>query len=222
MIRLNLSNRPEWLDLLPGLRVLVAPLTTALMVSARADPAIEGLSETSSQEDMALAMAKAVARRALLEWEGVGDEAGNLVPVSPARIDALLDIWPVFEAFQAQYVARGLMLDAEKKRLRALADWSFGGGDGYCAACSGPCLDCPARLNQPLTVEGWQVWDLTQRLGGQLHIAPGAVIGWDMGAALALAAALGIAPLIAAELLPEIEAVMVRKLNEQMEGRRNG
>ena len=41
MIRLNLSNRPEWLDLLPGLRVLVAPLTTALMVSARADPAIE-------------------------------------------------------------------------------------------------------------------------------------------------------------------------------------
>jgi hypothetical protein len=28
--------------------------------------------------------------------------------------------------------------------------------------------------------------------------------------------------LIAAELLPEIEAVMVRKLNEQMEGSRDG
>ena len=50
---------------------------------------------------------------------------------------------------------------------------------------------------------------------------PGAVLGWDMGAALALAAALGIDALIAAELLPEIEAVMVRKLNEQMaEGNR--
>ena len=109
-----------------------------------------------------------------------------------------------------------------KKRLRALADWSFGGGDGYCAACAGPCPDCPARLNRPQTVEGWQVWDLTQRLGGQLRIAPGAVIGWDMGAALSLASALGINALIAAELLPEIEAVMVRKLNEQMEGRRNG
>ena len=45
---------------------------------------------------------------------------------------------------------------------------------------------------------------------------PVAVLGWDMGAALALAAALGIDALIAAELLPEIEAVMVRKLNEQM------
>jgi len=37
-----------------------------------------------------------------------------------------------------------------------------------------------------------------------------------MGAALALASALGVNTLIAAELLPEIEAVMVRKLNEQM------
>ena len=37
-----------------------------------------------------------------------------------------------------------------------------------------------------------------------------------MGAALAMAKALGIAPLITAELLPEIEAVMVRKLNEQI------
>ena len=114
MIRLNLSNRPEWLDLLPGLRVLVAPLTTALMVSARADPAIDGLSEGSSQEDMALAMAKAVARRAVLDWEGVGDYAGDAVPITPEGIDALLEIWPVFEAFQAQYVARGLMLDQEK------------------------------------------------------------------------------------------------------------
>ena len=37
-----------------------------------------------------------------------------------------------------------------------------------------------------------------------------------MGAALALAHALGIGTLIVAELLPEIEAVMARKLNEQM------
>ena len=42
------------------------------------------------------------------------------------------------------------------------------------------------------------------------------MLGWDMGAALMLAQALGIDPLITAELLPEIEAVMVRKLNEQI------
>jgi len=50
-----------------------------------------------------------------------------------------------------------------------------------------------------------------------LRVSPGAVLGWDMGAALAMAQALGVNTLIAAELLPEIEAVMVRKLNEQLE-----
>ena len=65
-----------------------------------------------------------------------------------------------------------------------------------------------------MTFEGWQVWDLVGRLGGQLRVIPGAVIGWDMGAALALAAALGFEPMAAAELLPEIEAVMVRRTNE--------
>ena len=114
MIRLNLTATPQWLDLTPGLRLLVGPLTTALMVSARADPAIEALPEGASQEALALAMAKAVARRAVLDWEGVGDDAGNVVPVTPEGIDALLEIWPVFEAFQTQYVAKGLILDAEK------------------------------------------------------------------------------------------------------------
>ncbi|ARJ70317.1 hypothetical protein DRW48_14965 [Paracoccus suum] len=60
---------------------------------------------------------------------------------------------------------------------------------------------------------------MAQRLTGQLRIATGVggatVLGWDMTAALAVARALGVDPLIAAECLPEIEAVMVRKLNEQ-------
>ena len=114
MIRLNLTAAPSWLTLALGLRLQVAPLTTALMVSARADPAIEALPEDVSQEALALAMAKAVARRAVLDWEGVGDDAGNVVPVTPEGIDALLEIWPVFEAFQTQYVAKGLILDVEK------------------------------------------------------------------------------------------------------------
>lgn len=45
----------------------------------------------------------------------------------------------------------------------------------------------------------------------------GAVLGWDMGAALQLGQALGLSSLIIAELLPPIEAVMVRKTNAEME-----
>lgn len=60
------------------------------------------------------------------------------------------------------------------------------------------------------------------RLGGQLRVIPEAVLGWDMAAALALADALGVSRIIAAELLPAIEAVMVHKANEQIESVRNG
>ena len=45
---------------------------------------------------------------------------------------------------------------------------------------------------------------------------PGAVVGWDLTAALALSDALGIPPAASAELLPNIEAVVVRKLNEEL------
>ncbi len=114
MIRLNLTATPEWLDLAPGLRLKVAPLTTALMVSARADAALEALPDDASKEELALVMAKSVARHAVLDREGVGDETGSIIPVTPDGIDALLDIWPFFEAFQTRYVARGLLLDAEK------------------------------------------------------------------------------------------------------------
>ena len=76
-------------------------------------------------------------------------------------------------------------------------------------------------MHAPRTLEGWQIWDLVQRLGGQVRVAGrvsgGAVLGWDMAAALQLGAALGLAPLIIAELLPPIEAMMVRKINETMQ-----
>ena len=59
-------------------------------------------------------------------------------------------------------------------------------------------------------------------MGGQIRAIPGAVLGWDMTAALAMAAAMGISLRAVVELLPVIEAVMVRKLNEEREGRRDG
>ena len=114
MIRLDLSTKPRWLDLGAGLRLHVLPVTTAIMVAARNDPAVEALPQDASQEQMALVMAKAVARRVVTGWEGVGDTDGNPISVTPEGIDALLDIWPVFEAFQTRCLAPHLMLDAEK------------------------------------------------------------------------------------------------------------
>ncbi|WP_374293055.1 hypothetical protein [Paenirhodobacter enshiensis] len=114
MIRLDISTAPKWLDLGAGLRLHVLPVSTAIMVAARNDPVVEALPEAASKEEQALVMAKAVARRVVTGWEGVGDADGNPVPVTPEGIDALLDIWPVFEAFQTRCLAPHLMLDQEK------------------------------------------------------------------------------------------------------------
>jgi hypothetical protein len=61
-----------------------------------------------------MAFAKALARRAVLAWEGVGDAEGTPIDPGPEAIDALLDIWPIFEAFQLAYVSKGLLLEQEK------------------------------------------------------------------------------------------------------------
>jgi hypothetical protein len=114
MLRLNLAREPYWLDLGHGARLHVEPLTTALMMAARADPAVEALPETAGHDQTALAMAQAVARQAVLDWEGVGDAEGKPLPVTPERVDALLEVWPIFEAFQLGYVAKGLVLEQEK------------------------------------------------------------------------------------------------------------
>ena len=37
-----------------------------------------------------------------------------MLPVTPEGIDALLALWPIFEAFNLLYVSRGMLLDAEK------------------------------------------------------------------------------------------------------------
>ncbi len=114
MLTLDLSNEPRWHELAPGVRVQLRPLTTALMVATRSDPAVETVPEEASDEERAVAFAKALARRAVLAWEGVGDADGQTIEPSPEAIDALLDIWPIFEAFQLAYVSKGLLLEQEK------------------------------------------------------------------------------------------------------------
>ena len=114
MLTLDLSNEPRWHDLAPGVRVQLRPLTTALMVATRSDPDVEAVPDATSDEARALIFAKALARRAVLAWEGVGDTEGNVIAPNPRAIDALLDIWPIFEAFQLVYVSKGLLLEQEK------------------------------------------------------------------------------------------------------------
>ena len=114
MIRINLSPEPQWLDLGHGVRLLLLPLTTALMVAARSDPAVRALAADASNDERAAVFAAALARRAIVDWDGVGDADGKVLEVSPEGIDALMALYPIFEAFNIRYSAPSLFLDAEK------------------------------------------------------------------------------------------------------------
>ncbi len=120
MLRLNLSNEPRWLELGHGVRLLVEPLTTAIMLVARSDPAIVAAAADAesdaahTNDDLARIVAKAVARIVVKDWDGVGDEDGEPLTLTPEGIEALLELWPIFEAFQTKYIAGALILDAEK------------------------------------------------------------------------------------------------------------
>ena len=114
MIRIQLAPEPQWLELGHGVRLQLMPLTTALMVATRSDTAVQDLAPDASNDSRAAVFAAALARRAVVDWEGVGDANGNVLEIAPDGIDALLSLWPIFEAFNLHYVSPGMLLDAEK------------------------------------------------------------------------------------------------------------
>lgn len=133
MLRLDLQKEPRWLDLGLGVRIEVVPVSTHSMSAARRDPeflaaaqafrAVQGegegdgitaLQDSETGDALGIALAKSLARRVIRNWEGVGDAYGKAVTVTPEGIDALLDMFPIFEAFQRLYLQPALTLDAEK------------------------------------------------------------------------------------------------------------
>ena len=216
MIRLDIASEPRWLDLGHGVRVKAAPLTSAILIAARDDPAVRELPEEASVGERSLVFCKAVARRVILEWEGVGDADGAAIAPTAEGIDALLDLYPLFQAWEVGYVGKGLALSAEKNASAPSPNGTSAGATATARPARRRCPDCPAILNAPQTLEGIGVWDVALRMGGQLRAVPGAVLGWDLGVAMALVQALGVNPLVAAEILPAIEAIAVRAMNERL------
>jgi hypothetical protein len=148
MIRITFQTEPSWLDLPRGVRLLLRPPGTAVILAAGAELAASAVNSAaaSSAADPVIAPATgaattpeigpeaaspphlptavpadggrlaftcAVARAAILDWEGVADAAGEALPVSPRAIDALMGHWPVFAAFERLYVQPALLVVAE-------------------------------------------------------------------------------------------------------------
>ena len=115
MLRLNLNNKPRWIDLGNGVELLVRPLTTAIMMAARTSPASQAaVAQAEGDDALALTVAKILARAIVVDWKGVGDAAGKAIKLTPAGLDALLDVWQIFEQFQLKIIAPVMQTELEK------------------------------------------------------------------------------------------------------------
>lgn len=127
MLKLNIRNEPRWLDCGYGVRLHLKPATSSIMADARRDPNVRAILpdmadeaqmpelDAGTREALGVALARAVARRCVIGWEGVGDEDGVAIATpSPEGIDALIEVPGIFEVFQNRFLAPAMLLAVEK------------------------------------------------------------------------------------------------------------
>lgn len=129
MIRLTQKREPSWLDVGYGVRLYVNPLEfwvyraaefeswTMTAELAKREGAIGPDEKLTAIDDVTQYnkyvglqqqfMLQALARHAIIEWEGVGNEDGtDLCELTPSNVDALISLQPVIaRSFERQYLA---------------------------------------------------------------------------------------------------------------------
>ncbi len=114
MLRLNLARAPYWLDLVPGVRVKVRPISTAIFSAASTSTAMLALPAETHADARFVVLCAEIAKVAIIEWEGVLGDDDAPAEVTPEGIAALMEVYPVARAFAAGYVVPGLVVSAEK------------------------------------------------------------------------------------------------------------
>ena len=108
MLTLDLPTEPYWIDLPRGVRVEVKPVDTAIMTAAQSASARRlgaiRAAEPDLDPDLAKGLAfailcKALARFAIVAWEGIGDEAGEPLAVTPEAAERLMDLDDMASSF---------------------------------------------------------------------------------------------------------------------------
>jgi len=109
MIKLDLMLKPQWVDL-GGVRLLCRPLTTAVMFAAR-----DAFSADMTPSELSTTYAQKIAELVVDDWEGVGDENGDPLPLTKERLHNLLTIATAYRAFEERYLRPWSVLQDEKK-----------------------------------------------------------------------------------------------------------
>lgn len=150
MLRLDLSPPvPCWIDLLPGVRLHVRPMSAALWSAAQHIALAQADAEAADPAEFVARSVVAVAEAAILDWSGVGDADGT--PISPSRpaIAALLARRDAWEAFNRLYLDPWYMVDAEKKGSAPSPDGISAGAPPIATAATAPAPTAPAGSTPP-------------------------------------------------------------------------
>ncbi len=137
MLKLEpVSAEPFWLDVLPGVRIQFRPVSVAAMLIARgaAGEALKAGGEQATIEAGA-AFTRALAHTGIVAWEGIGDAKGKPVDPDKASHRAIARTLARLRRHRPPLCRPGADEARRKKRLIALAEWHFDGGESYCAAC---------------------------------------------------------------------------------------
>jgi hypothetical protein len=137
MLRLNLKKEPYWLDLPADVKLKVRPLSTAIMSAAQSSVIkqitdwrqerksrmevgadVSDLPDVNDEETRhglsESLLIKAMARGAVIEWQGVLNSAGDApAVVNEQAVNDLMDIWFIAQDFWKKYTASLSLLDAE-------------------------------------------------------------------------------------------------------------
>lgn len=143
MLNLNFSREPRWLDLGNGVSVKVKPLSTAVLRAATATAQRKALSVAEEKgliDDaggsvinipdpfdrdgiaglQAQFMLQALATHAIVEWKGIGDENGQVAPVTPQNVALFIRDFPLHaNTFESAYLSDIAQLVAEKNDCSA-------------------------------------------------------------------------------------------------------
>ncbi len=115
VLKLGVAREPFWIDVAKGARVQFRAITVAAILLARsaAADALQAGGDGAAVK-AGVAFTRSLTQSGIVAWEGIGDADGNATDPTPDNIDALLELWPVFDAIDRLYVGPALIQDAEK------------------------------------------------------------------------------------------------------------
>ncbi|MDB5461381.1 MAG: hypothetical protein JWO72_3122 [Caulobacteraceae bacterium] len=114
MLKVSTGREPIWIDVAEGVRVQFKPWATqAKSAGITAGATVLAAGHTRDVAEVAFTIA--AARWGALAWEGIGDQDGELLPLTPDNLQELLEqSEAAYQAVDAGYVIPGLQRSAEK------------------------------------------------------------------------------------------------------------